>query len=91
MLIMSKVVEFCKDNPYWVCHHDYDEKGREYFNIDSKDLGKSVTINFDLIKKIIIESNQLCIALKSGIMVWLGGDTESLSIDTADYNNPLLQ
>jgi hypothetical protein len=91
--LVKTVKEFCDYNSNnWTYHHDYKiVNGEEFVSITSKNLLKSVTLHKNIIHDIIIESNQLCIALKSKIMVWLGGDTNTLVIDSTDTNNPMFK
>ena len=88
------VKEFCdynKDN--WRYHHDYTTLGDMEITINNGDMNnfKQVTLTEDKIHDIHIESNQLCIALKSKIMIWLGGDTGTFEIDSTDYFNPMFK
>ena len=93
MIIISKVIEFCdynKDN--WKFYRDYAEE-KEFITIYSSKLEghKSVTLFIEDITNIVIESNCLVICVSNKIIICIGGDTESLSIDTTDIYNPLIR
>jgi hypothetical protein len=92
MQILSVIQEFCDNNKStWTWYHDYTEEGH-LISVGSKTLKEgyhqATFYEHDVIG-ICIESNQLCIAIKPGIMVWCGGDTNIFEINTTDINNPL--